>query len=146
MRKLISVAILAAALPNLAFAEEKTQAQTDLEAAIAACADAACKDDALKQALIDGMDLTLAIDSALVAGMDAEKARAVAKEQGSTDTDIQNAISASVLKSTKGEVTAGGGPTNGTGIVKKEPGSTTGSITNGGGSGTANTGDSPARP
>jgi len=145
MRKLISVAILAAALPNLAFAEEKTQAQTDLEAAIAACADVACKDDALKQALIDGMDLTLAIDSALVAGMDAEKARAVAKEQGSTDTDIQNAISASVLKSTKGQETAGG-PGNKTSIVKKNPGSTTGSTTTGGGSGTANTGDSPARP
>ena len=72
MRKLLSIAVLAAALPNMAFAEGEAAPAADLQATINACADASCKEDAIKAALEAGMDVSAVVAAAKQAGVPAD--------------------------------------------------------------------------
>jgi hypothetical protein len=92
MRKLLSIAVLAAALPNMAFAEGETSPAADLQATINACADASCKEDAIKAALDAGMDINAVVAAAKQAGVSADSIATAAVAGGVTGNALSDAL------------------------------------------------------
>ena len=92
MRKLLSIAVLAAALPNMAFAEGETSPAADLQATINACADASCKEDAIKAALDAGMDINAVVAAAKQAGVPADSIATAAVAGGVSGPALSDAL------------------------------------------------------
>ena len=92
MRKLLSIAVLAAALPNMAFAEGETSPAAALEAKITACADASCKEDAIKAALDAGMDINAVVTAAVQAGVAPDSIAAAAMAKGQSAGSVTTAL------------------------------------------------------
>ena len=78
MRKLALTLLLAASLPAFAISQADTQASKKLETDIKACADANCKEKALKDALDSGLPIEVALETALSNNVTVEVALAIA--------------------------------------------------------------------